>query len=192
MVEQEQDRIYIKRVLDGDRDAFAFLVDRYQAMVFTLALRMTNDRTEAEEVAQEAFIKAYQSLKSFRGKAKFSSWLYRIVYNTGISHLRKQEKGRVTIDETSIPEELYSESKKNYETLSVEERKKYLEAAMNILDEEERMFIILYYYEERDLDDIAQIAGITKTNTKVRLYRARQKMFRLLGSYLKEEKYSLL
>ena len=81
---------------------------------------------DAEDILQETFIKAYQSLKSFQGKAKFSSWLYRIVYNTGISHLRKQDQGRISLDETNIPETLYADSKRNHESLSKTERKKYL------------------------------------------------------------------
>lgn len=192
MVEQEQDIIYIKKVLDGDRDAYAFLVNKYKSLVFSLALRITRSREEAEEISQDAFIKAFQNLKSFQGKAKFSSWLYRIVYNTGISHLRKQEKGRVSLDEANIPETLYVESKRNYDALTEAERKKYLEYAINELDEDERFLIILYYYEERELDEIAEIAGITKTNTKVRLFRARKKMLLVLEKYLQEEKYSLL
>ena len=191
-MEQEQDSIYIKRVIGGDRNAFAFLVDKYKNMVFSIALQISRDREEAEEIAQDSFIKAFQSLKSFQGKAKFSSWLYRIVYNTAISQIRKKNKGMISIDDTNIPETLYIESKRNHESLSLEERKKYLEAAMDLLEKEERMLIILYYYEERDLDEIAEIAGITKTNTKVRLYRARKKMLMVLESFLKEEKYSLL
>ena len=191
-MELEQENIYIKRVLDGDRNAFAYLVDKYKSMVFSLALRTTKNREEAEEIAQDAFIKAFQSLKSFQGKAKFSSWLYRIVYTTGISHIRKQEQGRISLDETNIPETLYVESKRNYEALSEAERKKYLEIALDSLDADERMLIILYYYEEKELEDIAGIAGITKTNTKVKLFRARKKMLMVLESYLKEEKYSLL
>jgi RNA polymerase sigma factor (sigma-70 family) len=192
VVEQEQDIIYIKKVLDGDRDAYAFLVNKYKSMVFSIALRITKSREEAEEISQDAFIKAYQNLKSFQGKAKFSSWLYRIVYNTGISHLRKQEKGRVSLDEANIPETLYVESKRNYDALTEAERKKYLEFALNELDEDERFLIILYYYDEKDLDEVAEIAGITKTNTKVRIFRARKKMLLVLEKYLKEEKYSLL
>ncbi len=191
-MEQLQDSLVIKRVLDGDRNAYAFLVDRYKAMVYTLALQITKNREEAEEVAQETFIKAFRSLKSFQGKAKFSSWLYRIVYNTAISHLRQKEKGRISIDETNIPNTVYEDSRRNHESLSVDERKKYLELALAKLDPEERFFVILYYYEERELEEIAQIAGITKTNTKVRLFRARKKMLMVLESYLKEEKYSLL
>ena len=192
MVEHQQDNIYITKVLEGDRNAFAYLVDKYKTMVYSLALRLVKDREEAEEISQDAFIKAYQSLASFKGKAKFSSWLYRIVYNTAISRLRQQPTGRVSLDEPNISDTLYLESKENYDTLSADERKKYLEKALDSLDRDEKMFVILYYYEEKDLDEIASIAGLTKTNTKVKLFRARKKMLTVLQSYLKEETYNLL
>ena len=192
MVEHQQDNIYITKVLEGDRNAFAYLVDKYKTMVYSLALRLVKDREEAEEISQDAFIKAYQSLASFKGKAKFSSWLYRIVYNTAISKLRQQPAGRVSLDEPNISDTLYLESKENYDTLSADERKKYLEKALDSLDNDEKMLVILYYYEEKDLDEIASIAGLTKTNTKVKLFRARKKMFAVLQSYLKEETYNLL
>lgn len=192
MVEHQQDNIYIAKVLEGDRNAFGYLVDKYKTMVYSLALRLVKDKEEAEEISQDAFIKAYQSLASFKGKAKFSSWLYRIVYNTSISMLRQQSAGRVSLDEANIPETLYLESKENYDTLSATERKKYLEKALDSLESDEKMFVILYYYEERDLDEIASIAGLTKTNTKVKLFRARKKMLTVLQSYLKEETYNLL
>lgn len=192
MVERQQDNIYINKVLEGDRNAFAYLVDKYKTMVYSLALRLMKDREEAEEISQDAFIKAYQSLASFRGKAKFSSWLYRIVYNTAISKLRQQPAGRVSLDESDIADTLYIESKQNYDILSAGERRKYLEKALDSLNMDEKMLVILYYYEERDLDEIATIAGLTKTNTKVKLFRARKKMLVVLQSYLKEETYNLL
>ena len=191
-MEYQQDNICITKVLEGDRNAFAYLVDKYKTMVYSLALRLMKDREEAEEISQDAFIKAYQSLASFKGKAKFSSWLYRIVYNTAISKLRQQPAGRVSLDESDIADTLYIESKQNYDTLSAGERKKYLEKALDSLDMDEKMLVILYYYEERDLDEIATIAGLTKTNTKVKLFRARKKMLVVLQSYLKEETYNLL
>lgn len=192
MVDHQQDNIYIIKVLEGDRNAFAYLVDKYKTMVYSLALRLVKDREEAEEISQDAFIKAYQSLASFKGKAKFSSWLYRIVYNTAISKLRQQPVGKVSLDESNITDTLYLESKENYDTLSAGERKKYLDKALDSLDSDEKMFVILYYYEEQDLDEIASIAGLTKTNTKVKLFRARKKMLTVLQSYLKEETYNLL
>lgn len=189
---QEQDNIYINKVLNGDRNAYAYLVDKYKTMVYSLAYNITKNRDEAEEVAQETFIKAYQSLRNYQGKAKFSSWLYRIVYNAAISSIRKYEKGKITIDEANVPESLYVESKKNHELLSAEERKRFLEMALNSLEEDERALVIMYYYEDRELEDIAEITGLTKTNSKVKLFRARKKMLTVLNSYLKEEKYSLL
>ena len=192
MVDHQQDNTYITKVLEGDRNAYAYLVDKYKTMVYSLALRLVKDREEAEEISQDAFIKAYQSLASFRGKSKFSSWLYRIVYNTAISKLRQQPAGKVSLDDSNISETLYMESKENYNTLSAGERKKYLEVALDSLDTDEKMFVILYYYEERDLDEIAEIAGLTKTNTKVKLYRARKKMLTVLQNHLREETYNLL
>jgi len=192
MVEHQQDNIYIAKVLEGDRNAFAYLVDKYKTMVYSLALRLVKDREEAEEISQDAFIKAYQSLATFKGKAKFSSWLYRIVYNTAISKLRQQPAGKVSLDESNITDTLYIESKENYDTLSAEERKKYLDIALDSLGADEKMLVILYYYEERELDEIAEITQLTKTNTKVKLFRARKKMLTVLQTYLKEETYNLL
>ena len=191
MVDQLED-IHIKRVLEGDRNEFAFLVDKYKTMVYSLALRLVKDREEAEEISQDAFVKAYQSLASFKGQAKFSSWLYRIVYNTAISRLRQKPASRISLDDTNISETLYVDSQRNYDTLTIEDRKRYLEKALDALESDEKMFVILYYYEERELEDIASIAGLTKTNTKVKLFRARKKMLTVLQRYLKEETYNLL
>ena len=79
IVDKDQDIDCIEKVVAGDRNAFAFLVDRYKDMVFSVALRMARNTEEAEEIAQDAFVKAFLSLASFRGKARFSTWLYRIV-----------------------------------------------------------------------------------------------------------------
>jgi len=191
-VEQEQDSVYIEKVLGGERNAYAFLVDRYKTMVFTLALQITRSREEAEEVAQDTFVKAYHSLKNFKGKAKFSSWLYRIAYNTTISNLRGKEKMGISIDRTDLHESLSEDDGMDHESLSEAERREYLQIALDSLDADEKCLVIWYYYEERALEEIAQIAGLTKTNAKVRLFRARKKMLTVLERYLKSEKYSLL
>ena len=191
-MEQEQDSVYIEKVLGGERNAYAFLVDRYKTMVFTLALQITGSREEAEEVAQDTFVKAYHSLKNFKGKAKFSSWLYRIAYNTAISNLRGKEKMGISIYRTDLHESLSEDDGTGQESLSEAERREYLQIALDSLDADEKCLVIWYYYEERALEEIAQIAGLTKTNAKVRLFRARKKMLAVLERYLKEEKYSLL
>ena len=95
------DQVYINRILDGDTNAFTVLVDRYKDLVYTLAMRMMKNREEAEEVAQDAFIKTYKSLDKFKGESKFSTWIYRVAYNTCLDRLKKNKRTQntVTIDE---------------------------------------------------------------------------------------------
>ena len=191
-MDTEQDHKYIKRVLAGDRNAYAVLVDRYKDMVFSLALKLMHNREEAEEIAQDAFVKAYRSLSGFKGNSRFSTWLYRIVYNTAISSLRRKEVEKVQMDEANLPDIEFTESSSSYVALSKEERKKFIARALDNLDAEERFLIIMYYYEDRDMEEMAEITGLTKTNVKVKLHRTRKKMLIFLKSYLKEETYSLL
>ncbi len=84
------EKYYIDRVRAGDKEAFAWLVDQYRDMIYTVCLRMLNSEADAEEAAQDAFVKAYRSLSSFQGKSKFSTWIYRIAYNQCISVIRKK------------------------------------------------------------------------------------------------------
>jgi len=103
-MEHKEDGQYIKRVLNGETNAYAFLVNKYKPMVFSLALRMLKNREDAEEVAQDAFVKAYQSLSQFRGGARFSTWLYRIVYNTAVSRFRRSSYEVLSIDDKGVEE----------------------------------------------------------------------------------------
>ena len=191
-MDRNQDNKCIEKVLAGDRNAYAILVDRYKDMVFSLALRMVRSREEAEEIAQDSFVKAFRSLGSFKRKSKFSTWLYKIVYNTAISSLRKREAEKVDMDDGNLPDTEFADSRGINAALGIDERKKYIEAALEKLDEKERVLIIMYYYEERELDEIAMITGLSKSNVKVRLFRIRKKMLTYLKSSLKEETYSLL
>ena len=88
---READEKIIGQVLSGNRNAYALLVDKYKDRVFSLALGIVHKRELAEEIAQDAFIKAFTSLKKFRKDAGFSTWIYRITYNTAISETRKQK-----------------------------------------------------------------------------------------------------
>jgi len=95
------DQIIINQILEGDTNAFSVLVDRYKDLVFTLAIRMVKNREEAEEVSQDTFIKVYKSLSKFKGNSKFSTWIYKVAYNTCLDRLKKikREYHVVTIDE---------------------------------------------------------------------------------------------
>ena len=83
------DQIIIDQILEGDTNAFSVLVDRYKDLVFTLAIRMVKNREEAEEVSQDTFIKVYKSLSKFKGNSKFSTWIYKVAYNTCLDRLKK-------------------------------------------------------------------------------------------------------
>jgi len=95
---------YIENTLKGDSTAFAFLIDKYKDMVFTLALKMVKSREVAEEVSQDAFLKAYKYLSKFKGDSKFSTWLYKIAYNTCLDAIKKNsnQKNNIPIDEITI------------------------------------------------------------------------------------------
>ena len=87
----QNDNYYIDRVLSGDVSAYALLVSKHKNLVFSIVLKILNNREDAEEIAQDVFLKAYQSLKKFEQKSKFSTWLYRIAYNSAISRTRKKK-----------------------------------------------------------------------------------------------------
>lgn len=191
-MEYKEDGHYIKKVLDGETNAYAFLVNKYKSMAFSLALRMLKNREDAEEVAQDAFVKAYQSLSQFRGGARFSTWLYRIVYTTAISKMRRSSKEVYSIDDEGIEEKESVDISDTYYQLKEAERKKFLDIALEKLDADENFLVTLYYYEEKELDEIARITELTKTNVKVKIFRARQKIMIMLKKYLKEELIELL
>jgi len=172
---QHNDTQLIGRILDGDTSGYAVLVDRYKDMAFTIAFRILNKREDAEEVVQDAFVKAFQHLSSFRQKAKFSTWLYRIIYNTAISKQRRIKLGWLSIEETTIPDnavELIAEEE--------EDRRKMLETAMQQLPEEDRILLTLYYVDESSIEDLHSILGITKANVKIKLFRARKRLQELV------------
>ena len=185
-MEYKEDKHYIARVLKGEPEAYAFLVKKYKSMAYSLALKLVRNREDAEEIAQDAFVKAYQSLGQFRGGAKFSTWLYRIVYNTSVSRLRRTNTELVRLEDSAIEERESSEVMDAYYTLKDQERKKFLDLALGKLDPDENFLVTLYYYDDRGLDEISQITGITRTNAKVKIFRARQKMLGMLKEYLKE------
>src|ERR1044071_6325497 len=102
MLTGHNDTEIISQVLNGDQQAYALLVNRYQNYVFTLALRFTRNREDAEEVSQDIFIKAYKALADFRGASKFSTWLYTIVNTTCITFLRKKKLDIHSLDNEKV------------------------------------------------------------------------------------------
>ncbi|ETN96032.1 RNA polymerase sigma-70 factor, ECF subfamily [Zhouia amylolytica] len=174
------DHNYIEKTLQGDTLAFSNLVEKYQDMVFSIAFKLLRNREEAEDAAQDAFVKCYHSLPKFKGEAKFSSWLYRIVYNTSLDRLKANKKslGDMVVDEISEGELESVETTLNY--IEGKERSAIIKAAVEKLPSEEQVLILLYYFEELSLREITEVVDISLENIKVRLFRSRKKLFKLL------------
>ena len=178
----------ISRVIKGDQQAYAELVTRYQNYVFTLALRFTKNREDAEEVAQDIFVKAYRSLADFKGKAKFSTWLYTIVYTTSITFLRKKKHEVHSLDNEKIFE-LADSQDSGFSANQVEQKSRVnmVNHAIAMLSPDDAQIIMLFYKGEQTLDEIGQILGLDPNTAKVRLHRARQRLKEKMETHFAQE-----
>jgi RNA polymerase sigma factor (sigma-70 family) len=174
------DIFYIDQVLAGKNSAFSYIVDRHKDRAYNLAFRICGNHEEAEEIAQDSFLKAYRSLKSFKRKSSFATWLYRIVYNTSISFVRVKKKGVLSLDDFPADVIDFMGSNTNEEDAEKEYRCALVNFALQKISEEERGLISLYYYEEMSADEISDVTGISKSNIKVKLFRSRQKMLEII------------
>lgn len=176
----KSDIFYIEQVLEGKINVFSYLVDRHKDKAFNLAFRICGNREEAEEIAQDAFVKAYRSLKDFKMKSSFATWLYRIVYNTAISLVRSRRKGVLALEEFPADAIDFLSFNKNEDEAADDYRNSLVNFALQKISEEERGLITLYYYNDLDTEEISKITGINKSNIKVKLFRARQRMSEII------------
>ena len=178
----------INRVLAGDSNAFAELVKKYQQYVFTLALRFTHQREDAEEVAQDIFVKAYRSLADFKGNSKFSTWLYTIVYTTSITFLRKKKLATTSIDDENTLLQLENQDG-GFNANQVEQKSKMtmLNEGLKLLSADDAQLITLFYKGEQSLEEIGTILGVEANTVKVRLHRARTRLKEKMEKHFKQE-----
>src|ERR1700712_887891 len=150
---------FIQKTLAGDQSAYAHLVKRHQRFVFTLAMRFTKNREDAEEVAQDCFIKAYRSLGSFKQESKFSTWLYSIVYTTAMTSLRKKRVDTSSIDDENNAIQLESTGGFDENNAEIKSRSFYVNQAIAQLLPDDAAIITLFYKGEQSLEEIAQTLG---------------------------------
>ena len=182
----------ISQVLKGDQQAYAGLVDRYQHFVFTMAMKYTQSREDAEEIAQDVFIKAYRSLADFKGTAKFSTWLYTITYHTSVTWLRKKRVQTTSIDDEHTFVRLESQES-SFRANQVEDKSRHrmVHDAMEMLGPDDAQILSLFYKAEQSLEEIGQILGLEPNTVKVRLHRARQRLKEKMEKHFTEEVRSL-
>lgn len=188
----KQDKSYIERVLRGDINAYTYLVDKHKSMVYTIALRMLKNTEDAEELAQDTFVKAFSSLKEFKFESKFSTWLYRITYNGAISKLRKKQLEFSDIENYDLPENDIISSFNTINELKLNEQKKYINLVLDQLTEGDALLITMYYLNESSIDEISVITRLTISNVKVKLHRARKRFYDRLKEILNEEVRAIL
>lgn len=184
----QSDNEIISRVLRGERNAYAELVNRYQNYVFTLTLRLIKSREDAEEVAQDVFVKAYRSLADFRGESKFSTWLYTITNTTSITFLRKKKLEVHSLDNEKVFE-LADSKNSGFRANTVEQKSRVsmVTKAIALLSPADAEIITLFYKVEQSLDEIGKILGLETNTVKVRLHRARTRLKEKMENYFREE-----
>ena len=180
-MEQQDEKYYIKRVLEGEAELFSVFLDRYGRPLYSLIVQIVGCPEDAEELVQDAFLNAFRHLNNYKGDCKFSTWLYRIAYNVAVSATRKKKQEVFYIEESTInnvPDEKVDDALFGEES---EERIVRLSAAMNQLNAEEIALITLFYYEDKSLEEIGEILKISVSNAKVRLHRTRKKLYVLMN-----------
>ncbi|WP_062057748.1 RNA polymerase sigma factor [Aquimarina longa] len=181
------DQYYINQVIEGNVNAFSVLVERYKVIVYTVVFRMVKNKEQAEEVAQDSFIKAFESLGTYRGDAKFSTWLYVIAYRKSLDAIKANKR----IMTSELIEEI-SESEIGLvgdalSFLQAKEKKEIISNSIMKLPADEAAIVTLYYFEEKSVKEIVEIVGLTANNIKIKLYRSRKKLYSILKYHISIE-----
>ncbi len=187
----ESDAEIVRQVQDGDVRQFALLVDRYKDRALTLAVRLVRGREEAEELVQDAFVRAYRNLRSFRGDSAFRTWFYRILYNVCMTSVRRRARREPILHLDGQPE--------MYETIpdagittaldQLEEKEiaGILSDEMERLPDKYRTALTLFYTEEMSYEEMGVISGLPVGTVKSHLFRARSLLRERLVNRLQEE-----
>jgi len=160
---------------------FSYFLNRYSNSIYSLILRIVPTKEDAEELTQDTFLKAYRKLDTFKGDCSFSTWLFRIGYNTAISFVRKRKIIFPVIDENllaNVPDEAV---KTIFDKDDDESMLQQLEVAIEKLNAEEKALITLYYMEEKPVAELAIVLELTPENVKVKLFRVRKKLYVLMN-----------
>lgn len=190
----ESDAIAVERTLAGDRNAFRVLVERHSQNVFRLAYRMTGNRPDAEEVVQEAFLRAYQKLGQFAARANFGTWVYRIAANYAIDRMRQRRKDEARREEARAtgedgmendPVNLVQDGKPTPERLTQSiELRKQMEHALAALSHAERTAFVMRHWEGCGIEEIAEVLKSNSGSAKNTVFRAVQKLRRALQPFV--------
>lgn len=172
----EQENAWVRESLEGNQESFSRLVEAYQRPVYNLTYRMLGNAQEAEDAAQETFLRAFSRLQQYKPEHKFSTWILSIANNHCIDRLRKRRATFVSIDDNPVLQNLEDDAPLPERTALRREHSREIQTLLEELDPDYRTPLILRHWEELSYDEIAETMGITVSAVKSRLFRARQKM----------------
>ena len=172
----EQEQIWLEQALGGDQAAFSCLVNAYARPVYNLTYRMLGDPHEAEDAAQETFLRAYSRLRQYNSDHKFSTWLFSIANHHCIDRLRKRRATFVSIDDNPVLQNLESDTVRPENSALMMERSAEIQRLLGKMEPDYRTPLILRYWEEYSYDEIADTMGLSVSAVKSRLFRARKQM----------------
>jgi len=162
----------IESIKRGNQSDYSILVDRYKNKAYSLLKRMLKNNMEAEEVLQDSFLKAFQALSNFKGEAKFSTWFYRIVYNTALTKL-STKKRKIEMEMSSIDDYEFLKSGFDIHSNEKEDTAKMVNELINRLPEKNAAVVSMFYLDEMSCEEISNVMNLNVTNIKVLLYRSR-------------------
>jgi RNA polymerase sigma-70 factor (ECF subfamily) len=178
----------IAKAIVGDERGYRYLLEKYKSYAFSIAIRIVKNEQEAEEVVQDSFIKAFKSIARFKKLGKFSTWLYKIVYNTSLTSIRR---ARINMDFlgdcTDFGLELPDSYINGFEKLIEKDKAVYINKAISRLPELESVAVTLYYNNQCTILEIEDITGWKTSTIKTRLHRARQNLYVELSKLLRDE-----
>lgn len=188
-VSRAEEQALIARCKDGDISAFDELVRCFQKRVYNFAYGIAGNYDDANDVAQEAFVRVFNSIGTFRGDANFTTWIYRIVTNVYLDERKKAKSHRHTsldeyidLDENSVSRQIEDESPLPDEVAENKERNQIVRTAINSLPDYQRIIMTLYHLHDRSYEEIADILHLPIGTVKSRLNRARQALKEILES----------
>ena len=185
MIQQEQgwqEQGWVEAARRGDKQAFSQLVQAYQRPVYNLTYRMLGNSEEAEDAAQETFLRAYARLGQYDPQMKFSTWVFSIANHHCIDRLRKRRATHISIDDNPVLENLQEDTPQPEHQALEREQSVELQGLINLLEPEYRTPLVLRYWEEMSYEEIAASMGVTVAAVKSRLFRARQQLMALYES----------
>jgi RNA polymerase sigma-70 factor (ECF subfamily) len=190
-MEHRDDNHYINEVIAGNTASFAVLTNRHKDLVFTIVMNITRNREDAEEVAQDVFLKAFQKLATFRKESSFQTWLYRIAYNEAISKVRKNKIKLLDLEEEITGNIADDEVEEDIAGLDEQEQKQVITKVLDKLPEIDRVLVTLFYLENQPITSISEVTGLGESNVKVRLHRVRKKIYSDLQQILLKRTLSI-